>query len=135
MVGVVVPASRLRLAGPRGPAAGGELGLDEIDEVGVDGVLRGRSEALAKSMQEESRETCSALATSLLQALGPFNYVVCGHCGSREKGGTTCSQCGYTITFDLADEPEGRTLRHKGTKLLAAGTPPTHAKAKARLEV
>ena len=68
-------ASRLRLAGPRGPAADGELGLDQIDEVGVDSVLQGRSDALTRSMREESRETCSALATSLLQALGPFNYV------------------------------------------------------------
>ncbi len=60
---------------PRGPATDGELGLDEIDEVGVDGVLRQSSEALALRMEGESRQTCSALATSLLQALGPFNYV------------------------------------------------------------
>lgn len=60
---------------PRGPATDGELGLDKIDEIGVDGVLREDSEALELRMQAESRETCSALATSLLQALGPFNYV------------------------------------------------------------
>lgn len=60
---------------PRGPANDGELGLDKIDEIGVDGVLREDSEALTLRMQAESRETCSALATSLLQALGPFNYV------------------------------------------------------------
>lgn len=60
---------------PRGPATDEELGLDQIDEIGVDGVLRQSSDALALRMQGESRKTCSALATSLLQALGPFNYV------------------------------------------------------------
>lgn len=60
---------------PRGPATDGELGLDQIDQIGVDGVLRQSSDALALRMQGESRKTCSALATSLLQALGPFNYV------------------------------------------------------------
>lgn len=59
----------------RGPATDGELGLDNIDEIGVDGVLRESSDALTLRMEGESRETCSALATSLLQALGPFNYV------------------------------------------------------------
>lgn len=60
---------------PRGPATDGELGLDQIDQIGVDGVLRQSSNALALRMQGESRKTCSALAISLLQALGPFNYV------------------------------------------------------------
>lgn len=60
---------------PRGPATDGELGLDQIDQIGVDGMLRQSSDALALRMQGESRKTCSALATSLLQALGPFNYV------------------------------------------------------------
>lgn len=60
---------------PRGPATDEELGLDQIDEIGVDGVLRQTSDALAMRMKGESRKTCSALATSLLQALGPFNYV------------------------------------------------------------
>lgn len=60
---------------PRGPATDGKLGLDQIDQIGVDGVLRQSSDALALRMHGESRKTCSALATSLLQALGPFNYV------------------------------------------------------------
>lgn len=59
----------------RGPAADVELGLDQIDEIGVDGVIRESTEALRRSMKGKSRETCSALATSLLQSLGPFNYV------------------------------------------------------------
>lgn len=62
-------------AGSRGPATDEELGLDLIDEIGVQGVLRKSSEKLARNMLEESRESCSALATSLLQVLGPFNYV------------------------------------------------------------
>ncbi|CAM9262946.1 unnamed protein product, partial [Ectocarpus fasciculatus] len=101
-----LPGPQSAAGPPRGPATDGELGLDKIDEVGVDGVLREDSEALAQRMQAESRETCSALATSLLQALGPFNYVICGHCGAREKGGTTCSQCGYAIKFDFSGQVE-----------------------------
>lgn len=61
--------------GPRGPAADVQLGLDQIDEIGVDGVLQQSAEALARKMKRESRKTCSSLATSLLQTLGPFNYV------------------------------------------------------------
>lgn len=61
----------------RGPAADVDLGLDQIDEVGVDGVLRERAATLSRSIQGEARETCAALATSLLQILGPFNYVSC----------------------------------------------------------
>lgn len=63
--------------------------------------------------------------------------VVCGHCGAREKGGTTCSRCGYTITFDLSDEHEGRHLRPKDLKgqkrsamLLAAKADSTRATAR-----
>ncbi|CAN0454447.1 unnamed protein product [Ectocarpus sp. 12 AP-2014] len=110
MPGVVrassLPGPQSAAGPPRGPATDGELGLDKIDEIGVDGVLREDSEALALRMQAESRETCSALATSLLQSLGPFNYVICGHCGAREKGGTTCSQCGYAIKFDFSGQDE-----------------------------
>lgn len=70
------PRSPPKVGSPsRGPATDGELGLDQIDQIGVDGVLRQSSDALALRMQGESRKTCSALATSLLQALGPFNYV------------------------------------------------------------
>lgn len=58
-----------------------------------------------------------------------IQQVVCGHCGSREKGGTTCSQCGYTITFDLGEEDERLTLHQKGSKPLAVKTESTHAKA------
>ncbi|CAM9414363.1 unnamed protein product [Discosporangium mesarthrocarpum] len=96
--GVGVPAGAIHR---RGPAADMELGIDLIDEVGVEGVLRKGSEALDVAMKGDSRVTCSALATSLLQTLGPFNYVVCDNCGERESGGTTCSQCGHGISFQL----------------------------------
>lgn len=52
-----------------------DLGLDQIDEIGVGGVLQESAVTLTRNMQGEARETCSALATSLLQTLGPFNYV------------------------------------------------------------
>lgn len=73
---------------PRGPATDEELGLDQIDEVGVNEVLRQSSDALALRMQGESRKTCSALATSLLQALGPFNYV--RQCFNQPRGPCCC---------------------------------------------
>ncbi|CAM9386389.1 unnamed protein product, partial [Ectocarpus sp. 8 AP-2014] len=60
-----LPGPQSAAGPPRGPATDEELGLDKIDEIGVDGVLREDSEALALRMQAESRETCSALATSL----------------------------------------------------------------------
>lgn len=59
----------------RGLGTNTELGLDQIDEIGVDGVLREGASALAQNIQREAMENCSALATSLLQTLGPFNYV------------------------------------------------------------
>ena len=55
-----------------------DLGLDQIDEIGVGGVLQESAGALTRNMQGEARETCSALAISLLQTLGPFNYVRMG---------------------------------------------------------
>lgn len=70
--GISSPSGAVRA---RGPAADVELGLDQIDEIGVDGVIRESTDALRRRMKGESRETCSALATSLLQSLGPFNYV------------------------------------------------------------
>lgn len=86
----------------RGPATDGELGLDQIDEIGVDGVLQESSDALALRMQGESRETCSALAMSLLQTLGPFNYVSClssAFCRCRRMHLQRCKR------FKLAPSP------------------------------
>lgn len=101
---------------PRGPATDGELGLDQIDEVGVDGVLRRSSDALALRMQEESRQTCSALATSLLQALGPFNYVSQNSSGLRALlgagGGAVyfLPACGSTCVHFRRGQPAPPTV-------------------------
>lgn len=51
------------------------LGRDKIDEIGVKEVLRESQEATARKIERDSRETCSEIAKSLLQVLGPFNYV------------------------------------------------------------
>lgn len=67
--------ARSGAASRRGLGTNSGLGLDQMDEIGVDGVLRESAATLAQSMQKEARENCSALATSLLQTLGPFNYV------------------------------------------------------------
>lgn len=77
-MGLTIDQSPLSHGGPassREKAVSVELGLDQIDEIGLDGVLRESTGTLSRSIQEEARKTCSALATSLLQTLGPFNYV------------------------------------------------------------
>ena len=52
-----------------------------------------------KSAVLESQKTNRALATNLLQILGPHNWIRCGHCGSKEEGGNRCKQCGRAIEF------------------------------------
>lgn len=47
----------------------------------------------------ESQKTNQALATSLLQIVGPFNWVVCQNCRQKNYGGSTCSNCGHSVTF------------------------------------
>lgn len=59
----------------RGPAVDIQLRRDEVDEISVDGLLNKSAATLSRSIHEEARETCSSLATCLLQNLGPFNYV------------------------------------------------------------
>lgn len=66
-----------RPAAPREPAASVErlLERDQINEIGIKGVLRESAEATERKIERDLRETCSEIATSLLQVLGPFNYV------------------------------------------------------------
>ena len=46
-----------------------------------------------------SRKSVAA-AVDLLQVIGPYNYILCTNCGSREPGGDRCSLCGYRIKFE-----------------------------------
>jgi hypothetical protein len=44
-----------------------------------------------------------ALANSILQVLGPYNYVVCRHCSRKQDlRGTHCLNCGYTLLVDVS---------------------------------
>lgn len=102
----VAPGTRGKQDAPtaaRGPMADVQLDLDQIDQIGVDGVLREGAEALSRSMKGQARDNCSALATSLLQSLGPFNYV---SPGCRE------------LFFSPVDSLQGRCTLGTGTNFL-----------------
>lgn len=57
------------------PVAKIHVELDELDAIGTDRVLRKNEANSENLLRRAARETSSALATSLLQILGPFNYV------------------------------------------------------------
>ena len=52
---------------------------------------------------EDSRKSNAALATSVLQMIGPYNWVACQNCGHRNNSGTRCLQCGHSIEFDVME--------------------------------
>ena len=62
-------------------------------------VLRTGLDTLIALAEGAMPEEIQSLALDALQVIGPHNWVLCGHCGSREVGGNFCSQCGHTITF------------------------------------
>jgi len=47
----------------------------------------------------EAHKSNQALATSLLQVLGPYNWVVCNNCRKKSFGGSTCADCGHSVAF------------------------------------
>lgn len=47
--------------------------------------------------EAETGAQISHLALDVLAVIGPYSYIVCKNCKSREKGGTTCSRCGHSI--------------------------------------
>ena len=51
------------------------------------------------SIYLSSVKTNSALATSLLQLVGKYNFLVCGNCGEKQPKGSTCGKCGRAISF------------------------------------
>jgi hypothetical protein len=48
---------------------------------------------------EDSRQTNQALAASILQLIGPYNWVVCQNCHQKNHGGSTCANCGHSIVL------------------------------------
>ena len=52
---------------------------------------------------EDGRKSNAALATSVLQMIGPYNWVACQNCGHRNNSGTRCLQCGHSIEFDVME--------------------------------
>eukprot|EP00981_Chlorochromonas_danica_P002320 scaffold446_cov183-Ochromonas_danica.AAC.19 len=65
-----------------------------------------------KEMEEEDiyvraalqSETIQALVHNLLLQLGPYNYVVCGHCQRKQDlHGTNCLYCGHRLLVDASE--------------------------------
>ncbi|GMI11415.1 hypothetical protein TrLO_g5165 [Triparma laevis f. longispina] len=52
-----------------------------------------------KAERREGMKNNAALATSLLQLVGPYNYLVCSNCGKQQLSGTSCEACGRSISF------------------------------------
>ena len=82
--------------------------FDAIDPASVGSELH--DEALSGQEQQkaiqrrlsgirDSQKSNKALATSLLQILGPYNWVNCQNCGHKNFGGTNCTNCGHSIAF------------------------------------
>lgn len=62
-------------------------------------------------------KNCVALATSILQLLGPHAYLVCDKCGAKQKTGTQCGRCGKMM--DLLEgegEAQSGVGGHGGSK-------------------
>jgi hypothetical protein len=55
------------------------------------------SSSSSSSSSPQVEKNCVALATSILQLIGPYNYIVCAKCGSKNKGGSQCSTCGKKL--------------------------------------
>ena len=54
----------------------------------------------AKPWQVASKSN-SEMSLELLQMIGPHNWILCAHCGTRNEGGTRCFQCARSIAFVL----------------------------------
>ncbi|GMI08806.1 hypothetical protein TrVE_jg6426 [Triparma verrucosa] len=55
--------------------------------------------SLINAERKEGMKNNAALATSLLQLVGPYNYLVCSNCGKQQLSGTSCEACGRSISF------------------------------------
>jgi len=52
-----------------------------------------------KETYVEGIKNNAALATSLLQMVGPYNFLVCSNCGMKQASGGNCASCGRAISF------------------------------------
>jgi len=48
-------------------------------------------------MANESDDALRELVVHLLEVMGPYSWIVCSNCKSKEKGGSCCSKCGHTL--------------------------------------
>ena len=54
-------------------------------------------------------ESVIALSKSILQLLGPYNYVVCKNCHKKQElSGTHCFNCGATLLVDVSHKLSGK---------------------------
>jgi hypothetical protein len=91
-------------------AEGGKLEAATVDQADMEGPAFHWDEALGAAEKQraiqrrlanmqDARKTNQALATSLLQILGPYNWIVCHNCSKKNFSGSTCSSCGHAISF------------------------------------
>jgi hypothetical protein len=60
-----------------------------------------RAKARRAGAVNDATATNQALATSLLQIVGPYNWVICANCSQKSFGGSTCKTCGRAISFSF----------------------------------
>jgi hypothetical protein len=84
-----------------GAAAGDAAAGGQKEELSAEEQVRADMAAVGERPKpwKQSTATNHALALELLQLVGPYNYVLCTNCGTRQDGGTTCAQCAHPIDF------------------------------------
>ena len=80
-----------------------------IAESGGSGMVKGEGSGDSGSSGNQADEngqkygsTNASLAADVLQLIGPYNYIVCKGCKTKNQGGTTCVECGHAIAFEVA---------------------------------
>jgi len=77
------------------PSDGSSLAWDEA----MGDAERARAKARRAGAVKDVTSTNQALATSLLQIVGPYNWVTCANCSQKSSGGGTCQYCGHAVSF------------------------------------
>ena len=87
------------------------LGLELVMDI-ADGRLTETTGAEGYVAQGLRSEGVVAMAKSLLQMLGPYNYVVCRHCHKKQEiSGTHCFNCGSKLLVDVPSATIQRELQ------------------------
>ena len=97
------PAAAPRRAPSGAPRAAARADAAAAGPAADDGEDDAEALKRVRKRLEDSRKSNAALATSVLQMIGPYNWVACQNCGHRNNSGTRCLQCGHSIEFDVME--------------------------------